>query len=143
MKFLWLETQPYLLHIHQRLKEIFGTTRSLLFAGITIIVVGDLYQLPPIHKRFVFDCYKNDSYNLCHPWKVLKMIELDKITRQKNDQAFVQLLKRIRTGSQTEDDIKIIQSTSLSPSETNYPSDALHIWAENAPVDEHNKNKLE
>ena len=107
------------------------------------VVVGDLYQLPPIHKRFVFDCYKNDSYNLCHPWKVLKMIELDKITRQKNDQAFVQLLKRIRTGSQTEDDIKIIQSTSLSPSETNYPSDALHIWAENAPVDEHNKNKLE
>ena len=71
------------------------------------------------------------------------MIELDKIMRQKNDQAFVQLLKRIRTGSQTEDDIKIIQSTSLFPSETNYPSDALHIWAENAPVDEHNKNKLE
>ena len=63
--------------------------------------------------------------------------------RQKNDQAFVQLLNRIRTDSQTEDDIKIIQSTSISPSDPNYPSDTLHIWAENAPVDEHNKNKLE
>ena len=32
-----------LLHIHQRLKEIFGTPSSLLFAGISIIAVGDLY----------------------------------------------------------------------------------------------------
>ena len=39
-----------LLHIHQRLKDIFATTSSLLFAGISIIVVGDLCQLPPIRK---------------------------------------------------------------------------------------------
>ena len=43
-----------LLHIHQRLKDIFSTSSSLLFAGIAIIVVGDLCQLPPIRKRFVF-----------------------------------------------------------------------------------------
>jgi len=30
-----------LLHIHQGLKEIFGTSSSKLFAGISIIVVGD------------------------------------------------------------------------------------------------------
>ena len=112
-----------LLHIHQRLKEIFGTTRSLLFAGITIIVVGDLYQLPPIRKKNVFDYYKNDAYNLCHPWKVFKMIELTEIMRQKNDQAFTELLNRVRTASQTKDDIKIIQSRSISPSDPNYPSE--------------------
>ena len=132
-----------LLHIHQRLKDIFGTTSSLLFAGITIIVVGDLFQLPPIRKRFAFDSYKNDVFNLCHPWRVFKMIELDKIMRQKNDQAFIELLNRVRTSTQTEDDINIIQSRSISPSDPNYPSDALHIWAENAPVDKHNKTKLE
>ena len=115
-----------LLHIHQRLKEIFGTICSLLFAGITIIVVGDLYQLPPIRKKNVFDYYKNDAYNLCHPWKVFKMIELTEIMRQKNDQAFTELLNRVRTASETDDDIKIIQSRSITP------SDALHIWAENA-----------
>lgn len=48
-----------LLHIHQRLKEIFGTSNSQMFAGISIIVVGDMYQLPPIHKRTVFDDFKN------------------------------------------------------------------------------------
>ena len=37
-----------LLHIHQRLKEIFGTLSLQLFAGISIIAVGDLCQLPPI-----------------------------------------------------------------------------------------------
>ena len=116
---LWNTT---LLHIHQRLKEIFGTISSLLFAGITIIVVGDLYQLPPIRKKNVFDYYKNDAYNLCHPWKVFKMIELTEIMRQKNDQAFTELLNRVRTASQTDNDIKIIQSRSISPSDANYPS---------------------
>ena len=111
---LWNTT---LLHIHQRLKEIFGTISSLLFAGITIIVVGDLYQLPPIRKKNVFDYYKNDAYNLCHPWKVFKMIELTEIMRQKNDQAFTELLNRVRTASQTDNDIKIIQSRSISPSD--------------------------
>ena len=104
----------------------------MLFAGITIIVVGDLYQLPPICKKNIFDYYKNDAYNLCHPWKVFKMIELTEIMRQRNDQAFTELLNRVRTASQTDDDIKIIQSRSISPSDPNYPSDALHIWAENA-----------
>ena len=40
-----------LLHIHQRLKEIFGRSSAKLFAGISIIAVGDLYQLPPIKKK--------------------------------------------------------------------------------------------
>ena len=63
--------------------------------------------------------------------------------RQKNDQTFIELLNRVRTASQTEDDIRTIQSRSITPCDPNYPSDALHIWAENSPVDGHNKNKLE
>ena len=39
--------------------------------------------------------------------------------------------------------MKVIQSRCISPSDPNYPSDALHIWAENAPVNEHNQMKLE
>ena len=34
-----------LLHIHQRLKEIFNTPNSELFARVSFIAVGDLYQL--------------------------------------------------------------------------------------------------
>ena len=35
-----------LLQIHHRLCEIFGKSDSIPFAGKTIIVSGDLYQLP-------------------------------------------------------------------------------------------------
>jgi hypothetical protein len=71
------------------------------------------------------------------------MIELTEIMRQKNDKAFTELLIRKRTASHTEDDIKFIQSRCVSPSDSNYPSDALNIWAENSPVNEHNQIKLE
>ncbi|XP_028408815.1 LOW QUALITY PROTEIN: ATP-dependent DNA helicase PIF1-like [Dendronephthya gigantea] len=63
--------------------------------------------------------------------------------RQRNDQAFIELLNRVRTATQTDNDIKVIQSRSISPDDPNYPSSALHIWAENSPVDDHNKAKLE
>ena len=71
------------------------------------------------------------------------MIELSEIMRQRDDQAFIELLNRVRTAKQTEDDIKVIQSRSISPDDPNYQSTALHIWAENWPVDDHNNVKLE
>lgn len=131
-----------LLHIHQRLKEIFDTNNSQLFAGISIIALGDLYQLPPIQRKLVFDNYANDAFNLCHPWHAFEMIELTEIVRQKNDQPFTELLNRFRTGAQTDEDICCIQSRTISSLDSNYPSDALHIWAENIPVDQHNHAKL-
>ena len=71
------------------------------------------------------------------------MIELTEIMRQKDDQQFVELLNRFRTASQTDSDINCINSHSISPSADTYPSGALHIWAENDPVSEHNNNQLE
>ena len=130
------------LHIHQRLKEIFNTPNSELFARISFIAVGDLYQLPPIRRRAVFENYKNDNFNLCHPWSAFKMIELTEIMRQKDDQPFTGLLNRIRAGTQTEADIQCIQSRSISLSDSNYPHDALHIRAENQPVNRYNVTRL-
>ena len=70
------------------------------------------------------------------------MIELTEIMRQKDDKQFTELLNRIRTGTQTEADIQYIKSRSITHSASNYPHDALHIWAENKPVDEYNATKL-
>ena len=132
-----------LLHIHQRLREIFDTPASKLFAGISIIVVGDMYQLPPIKRKPVFENFNNETYNLCHPWHLFSMIELTEIMRQKDDHPFAEMLNRFRTACQTEEDIKCIQSRSINPGDDNYPSDAIHVFAENSPVNEHNKSKLD
>ena len=132
-----------LLHIHQRLKEIFGTSNAQMFAGISMIVVGDMYQLPPIRKKTVFANFKKDVFNLYHPWHLFTMIELVDIIRQKDDQPFAEILNRFRTASESEDDIRCIQSRAINQSHDSYPSDVLHIWAENSPVNQHNETKLE
>ena len=132
-----------LLHIHQRLKEIFGTSNAQLFAGLSIIAVGDMFQLPPIRRKPVFANFKNDVLNLYHPWHLFEMIELIDIMRQKDDDPFGELLNRFRTATHSEEDINCIQSRAIDLSDNNYPSDALHIWAENQPVDQHNQLKLQ
>ena len=83
-----------LLHIHQRLKEIFDTKNSQLFASISIVALGDLYQLPPMQRKLVFDNYANNALNLCHSWHAFKMIELTETMKQTNDQPFTQPLNR-------------------------------------------------
>ena len=108
-----------LLQIHQRLKEIFVKPNSELFAGLSILAVGDFFQLPPIRSATAFSSYKNEAFNLCRPWHVFKMVELTEIMRQRDDIAFTQLLNRLRTGLHTDDDIKCIQSRAITPGNEN------------------------
>ena len=41
-------------HIHERLKQIFGTPDSMSVASISLITVGNLYQLPPLKAKHIF-----------------------------------------------------------------------------------------
>ena len=101
-----------------------------------------MFQLPPICRKPVFALFKSDVFNLYHPWHLFEMIELIDIIRQKDDHPF-ELLNRFRTATHSEEHVKCIQSRAVDPSDNNYPSEALHIWAENQPVDQHNQLKLQ
>ena len=46
-----------LLQIHKRLCEIFGCSKAISFAGKTVILVSDLFQLPPVRTSFEFSQY--------------------------------------------------------------------------------------
>ena len=71
------------------------------------------------------------------------MIKLDKIMRQQGDNVFTDILNRFPVGSLNDEDIKILSARKVEKLDLNYPHNAMHIWAENAPVDDHNKQMLD
>ena len=40
--------------IHKRLNEIFSPGQDIPFGGKSIVVCGDLYQLPPVNAKPIF-----------------------------------------------------------------------------------------
>ena len=69
--------------IDNRLKDIKGS--PLLFGGVSIIAIGDLFQLQPVMDDYIFNDLKTE-YGILAPnlWQELfKMFELKKIMRQR------------------------------------------------------------
>ena len=58
--------------------------------------------------------------------------------RQQGDNSFTKVLNRVREGSLDDEDFKILSARIVSKSDIDYPCTAMHIWAENSPVDDHN-----
>ncbi|XP_066911415.1 uncharacterized protein [Clytia hemisphaerica] len=131
-----------LLQIHQRLCEIFGLSDRIPFANKTVIVSGDLYQLPPVFGGPVFKL-NGFLINLMKLWREFKFAELNKVMRQQGDNTFVNLLNNIRVGIMTEEDERILKSKLISQADPNYPWDALHLFAENSMVKAHNDIMIE
>ena len=133
--------------IHRRLEEIKGC-RSIAeystFGDVTMIAVGDLYQLPPVAKSYVFE-HPNDSYaKLQDPlWYQFKLAELNQIMRQKDDAEFAQLLNRVRTATCTTNDHLLLKSREINPGMKNYPIDVLHVFSTHKLVNKHNEQMLD
>ena len=135
-----------LLEVHKRLQQIKGVPNDVMFGGVSVLAVGDLYQLPPVAQPMLFSTVR-DSYAQLYKsgsiWQdEFKMLELDEIMRQRGDSAFAELLCRVRTASCTSDDIAVLESRVVSPDSPDYPSEALHVYKLNADVDEHNNHML-
>lgn len=85
------------------------------FGGVQLILIGDLYQLPPvvpeaewnILSQFYDSPYFFDSYAIKE--KVPLLIELDKIYRQ-SDEAYISLLNEVRANQLTEISRQLLQS---------------------------------
>ena len=82
------------------------------FGGVSIIGIGDLFQLPPVFDGYIFNDIQNSEYSILVPnlWKkYFKMFELDEIMRQRESKVFAEILNRLREGKQTENDIMKIK----------------------------------
>lgn len=97
---------------------------QLVFGGVQMVFIGDLYQLPPIVKNedwyHLKQSYNSPFFFSAHVLKnmPLLVIELQKIYRQ-TDPIFVDLLNNIRSNCCTVADISLLNSkyiTTFSPS---------------------------
>ncbi|CAH1276883.1 PIF1 [Branchiostoma lanceolatum] len=137
-----------LYHVHRRLQDICGNSDpDTRFGGVSILAVGDLFQLQPVGQRHVFSEPSSD-YAKLHAkfngslWEEnFRMIELTESMRQKEDQDFANLLMRVRKAACTESDINILKSRVISKTDP-YPSEALHVFRNNKEADDHNLKHL-
>ena len=132
-----------LLNAGQRLAEIFGCSSDITFAGISVITCRDFYQLPPIQQRPVYAKFDDVMLNISHCWRLFKVAELTEVISQRGAQELITLLNNIRTGNIIVNDEKILKSKFIEKSDHNYCDEAFHIWAENDPVEKHNKKMLD
>ena len=126
--------------LNLRLQQIMGTQKP--FGGVSLVTVGDLFQLKPVFDKWIFENSKDDYSALAmNIWQEqFKMFELTEIMRQKDDREFAELLNRLREGKHTQHDIEILKGRILKdkPTECNYPMNMTHLFSTNKAVDSHN-----
>lgn len=132
--------------VNQRLIQITG--RNEPFGGISVIVVGDLHQLPPVGDQKVFKPFGNPNNNpigkLLDPvsilWKNFQYFELTQVMRQKDDINFVNALNHLVIGQMTEADVELIKSRQTA--EKDIPTTAVRLYKTNAEVDSYNMMRI-
>jgi hypothetical protein len=100
--------------IDYRMRSVRGNfTRA--FGGVQVLMIGDLFQLPPIVKDHEWGLLKR-YYHSAHFFEAKALqsegfvyIELDKIYRQ-SDQRFIDLLNNLRENQTTTEDVELLNS---------------------------------
>ena len=123
-----------------RLQQIMGNKEP--FGGISLITVGDLFQLKPVFDLWIFENsqigYDALVRNL---WaEYFTLFELTEIMRQKDDKEFAELLNCLREGKHFKDDIALLKQRFLNvrPKEDNYPFNITDLFTTNALMHAHN-----
>uniref|UniRef100_A0A8D0D7L8 ATP-dependent DNA helicase n=1 Tax=Sander lucioperca TaxID=283035 RepID=A0A8D0D7L8_SANLU len=133
-------SKPLFAYVDVRLKQIKGSQRP--FGGMSVIAVGDFFQLPPVRQSKPLCVYDPCEIDL---WQEhFQMITLTEIMRQKDDVAFAEMLNRIRVKEKS-DELSEADRALLSQAVTEpelCPTDVLHIFATNKQVDAHNSAML-
>lgn len=118
---------------------------DLPFGGIQVLMIGDLYQLPPVLKDFeaaqLRDYYESPYFFDAQVFKETKplKIELDQIFRQ-SDRTFINVLNNIRNNEATKDDFDTLNERYREL--TSIPSDYIVLTTHNGKAEEINTSKL-
>lgn len=132
-------------YVDSRLKQITGNKQQI-FGGVTVLAFGDFYQLPPVRAYRLVTMNAQDPRNI---WtSEFQLMELTEIMRQRDEAHFAHLLNRIRTRERStpldEADETLLKSRVIecTPSDSDYPSEALHVYSTKREVSAYNLTKL-
>ena len=97
-------------HLDLVLKAIMQNSSP--FGGVSLLVVGDFLQLPPVNQKGVFMKPSKGSYRSFSGWlwEKFQLHELVEIDWQSSDPDFAQLHNRVREGQQTDNDVNEIKA---------------------------------
>lgn len=136
-----------LLDVIDQLLRIYRKRRSEPFGGVQMVLIGDIFQLPPVTKSNDWDIlsrfystpyfFSSNSYRSLNPVH----IQLEKIYRQK-DENFIQILNRVRLNNTTSEDIDILNqryNPGFVPPEN---EDYIRLSTHNYQVDQINDEEL-
>ena len=80
--------------------------RQIPFGQKSVLLFGDMFQLPPVIKHF---SSAKPVYS-SHLWKLFSVHHLTENCRQMNDKKYSQLLNRIRVGEFNDDDLEVLKT---------------------------------
>lgn len=130
--------------IDYRMRSVRGNF-SRAFGGVQVLMIGDLFQLPPIVKDHEWGLLKR-YYHSAHFFEAKALqtegfvyIELDKIYRQ-SDQRFIDLLNNLRENQTTPDDVALLNS--YYKSQTEVEDGIITLTTHNYKADDMNMAQL-
>lgn len=121
------------------------------FGGIPVVVVGDLFQLPPvvgdeaIHNYLLHEyggCYFFDSHVVKGNINNINLFELTKSYRQQSDPEFVRLLDAFRRPLSPQRKVELLKELNKRVS-TQVPDDAIYMASSNQEVSAINTRRLD
>ncbi|XP_078368705.1 ATP-dependent DNA helicase Pif1-like [Oculina patagonica] len=129
----------FTVQINNRLKDIKGSNED--FGGVSIITIGDLFQLQPVMDSYIFKDIDDSKYGLLAPnlWQqYFKMFELCEIMRQKDSKIFAEILNRLREGKHSKGDILKLRQRMFTETDLIHLRDVPRLFIQNSKVDEFN-----
>ncbi|TFV92355.1 helicase [Algoriphagus kandeliae] len=133
--------------IDYRMKSVKGNFREP-FGGVQVLLIGDLYQLPPIVKDQDWQILRK-FYPSMHFFEAKALqqsgmvyLELDKIFRQEDDE-FIQVLNHLRENQVTSEDIRLLNRHYRSEKEIQSISDCITLTTHNYKANQINSRELQ
>ena len=128
------------IQINNRLKDIKGSNQN--FGGVSIVAIGDLFQLQPVMDSYIFKDTDDFKYGVLalNLWQqYFKMFELHEIMRQKESKVFAEILNRFREGRHTENDILKLHERLFTETDLIHLRDVPRLFIQNSKVNEFNE----